>query len=1023
MNNTITTLTSWDGWPRLSSADLRERFPDACVGERRNPRARRCIDGTAAGGREIDDEPVRLLLLSGPIRIDPALWQGLDNADWTHLAVDGDLHLDGLGHDDGMGRLFFVSGDLHADSVNLGELPSNAVAGRIVSHCAWLYAGDDCAMRTAPELRLHTRFLFAWFYSIDDLEICPEAVIFILGNGDYCADLGLPNPSFHWHEDVHVLAEPCVAIVPREGADVDGWMTDTIERALSRGQSIYRDGVDLASYPYHRAAQEAAGLSDLRSAYLLHRKSASISPGYYEAWYGMGDALFGAGAYRQALAACHRAGALFPPDQHGLVNRAWNDGALCALLLGQFDSAIALASLSIDHNHDTEYKDDGHAHAYRYRAEAWLLSGLLDDAMADLEQALALCPGDEASLWLMGLAYHQRQDSAQARFYHDEANKYHSTYEAFYDAEGSTAHLYEEPTEVDWHTLPLDALDLPPKDEAYWRNFMRHHDADQLWRVPFAERSAALCMEVVHAAGPHKTNYLKEIPAAAYTRELAQHLVASAPGLLRLIPAHLVDKALCLAARPGSDGFSLDHVPAALRDADVCIRAVQCGERIDRVPPAHVTRALCLAAVRANPSMLASVPGELLDDDLIAAAIAHGDYASFDQDLPELYKTPALLERALDSDKCALDAIPGNRFDAALFAFARQRYGDDAHWPDIVARHGQAVVEAGASALTCWSVFWDEPFMLAQIARRKKQRLAPSAIPEHCYNQTLADAAFRREPDQLHCIPPAFVTQAMCDQASSASPGALAPIPVRFRTPAICARALAANPANLPLVPLALRDVDACVRAVRQKKEHLGSVPCALRAEVIDILIADHRKRIDQAWLNLNRGQGEPREPRDFDARRFDQVARELDMLSAREDYPRALVQAAVAESMLDDADWLDLALWAHVLDKKRAICHELGLWDLHEATCRKAIAILTQGEPGSYPGSATAIRSALRWSYFRLGTRRLDAGLPPDALQADLALVEQALAMVGPHEDEAILKPFRKGHAALLALVAAQQA
>ncbi|NHZ87528.1 hypothetical protein F2P45_00545 [Massilia sp. CCM 8733] len=926
MNNPITPLTTWDGWPRLSSADLRDHFPDACVGERRNPRARRCIDATSAGGREIDDEPVRLLLLSGPIRIDAALWQHAEDADWTHIAVDGDLHLDGLGHDEGMARLFFVSGDLHADSVKLGELPSNAVAGRIVCHCAWLYAGDDCAMRTAPELRLDTRFLFAWFYSIDDLAICPEAVIFILGNPDYCASLGLPNPAFQWHEDVHVLAEPCVAVVAREGVDADGWMTDTIERALSRGQSIYRDGVDIASYPYHRAAQEAAGLGDHRGAYLLHRKSASISPGYYEAWYGMGDALFAAGAYRQALAAYHRAGVLFPPDQHGLVNRAWNDGALCALLLGQLDSAIALASLSIDHNNDTESKYIEHAHAYRYRAEAWLLSGRSDAACADLEQALGLCSHDEASLWLMGLACHRRGDADQARFHHAAANQYHSTYAALYDAEGGTAHLYQEPGEVDWHTLPLDALDPPPRDEAYWRDFMRHNGADALWKVPLAQRSAALCLEVAQAAGPHKTDYLKDIPAAAYTPELAQHLVASAPGLLRLIPAHLIDKALCMSARPGSDGFSLDHVPAALCDADICTRAVQCGERIDRVPPAYLSRDLCLAAVRAHPGTLACVPGELLDDDLIAAAIAHGDHATFDQDLPELYKTPALLERALDGYKCALDAIPGNRFDGALFAFAHERYGRDQDWPDIVARHGQAVVDAGASALACWSVFWDEPFMLAQIARRKKQRLAPSSIPARCYNDVVAEAAFRREPDQLHCIPPAFVTQAMCDQASSANPGALERIPLRYRTPAICARALAANPANLPLVPLALRSVDACVRAVRQKKEYLGSVPGALRAEVIDILIADHRKRIDEDWLERNRGLGEAREPGDFDPRRFAQVARDLDMLAVREDYPRALVQAGLAENLLDGAGWPDPALWAHVLDKKRAICHHLAL-------------------------------------------------------------------------------------------------
>lgn len=1080
MSTTLTSiaaLTTWDGWPRLSWKEWQDRFPAAAVGQRRNPRARRCSDGVGEGAHEIDAGSIRILLLPAPVRIGAALWQLADEQDWTHLAVDGDLHLDGPGHEDGMARLVFVAGDLHADSVNLGELPSNAVAGRIVCHCAWLYAGDDCAMRTAPELRLHTRFLFSWFYSIDDLAICPEAVIFILGNPDYCASLGLPNPAFEWHEDVHVLAEPFVAIVPREGADVDGWINGAIERTLARGGSILREGVDLACYPYHRAAQEAAGLSDYRSAYLLHRKSASISPGYYPAWHGMGDALFGAGAYRQALTAFYRAGTLFPPDQHGLVNEAWNDGALCALMLGEFDNAIALASLSIDHSHDTEYRYTEHARAYRYRAEAYLLSGRIDDAVADLEQALALCAYDEDTHWLMGLAHYRRGDIDQARACHAEANRHNDTYEAFYDTEASTAYLYEEASAVDWHTLPPDALEPPPRDEAFWRNFMRHHDAAQLWRVPAKQRSAALCLEVAQAAGPHQTGYIADIPAGSWTRELAQLLVAQSPALMRLVPPQLVDKALCMAAQPGSDGFSLDHVPAALRDADVCMRAVQCGERLDKVPPAFLTHALCLAAVCADPGMLASVPGELLGDDLIAAAIAHGDPGTFERDLPELYKTPALLERAIACGKRALDAIPGNRIDAALFAFAQQRYGHDDDWPGIVARHGQAAVEGGASALACWSVFWDEPFMLAQIARRKKQRLAPASIPARCYNAAVAEAAFVREPDQLHCIPADLLTQSMCDRVSAAHPGALERIPLRFRTPAICARALAANPANLPLVPLALRSVDACFNAVRQKRQLLASVPGALRLEVLDILAGYQRKPSDACWRNLNRGhaallagpprigealadyqrvldaadgadpaqlalaregvawcQGghggpapfaqaalpEPGEPREFDPQRFAQAARELDMLSAREDYPRALVQAGVAEQMLDAADWPDPALWAHVLDKKRAICHELELWDLHEATCRKAIARLAQEEALASLGSATAIRTALRWSYFRLGTRRLHAGLPLEELQNDLALVEQALALVGPHEDAAVLAPFRKGHAALLALLAA---
>ncbi|MDM5176989.1 hypothetical protein PO883_07225 [Massilia sp. DJPM01] len=67
-------------------------------------------------------------------------------------------------------------------------------------------------------------------------------------------------------------------------------------------------------------------------------------------------------------------------------------------------------------------------------------------------------------------------------------------------------------------------------------------------------------------------------------------------------------------------------------------------------------------------------------------------------------------------------------------------------------------------------------------------------------------------------------------------------------------------------------------------------------------------------------------------------------------------------------------------------------------------------------------IRHTLRSCYFRLGTMRERNGMPLAELEADLALVDKALALAGPAEDPNVLDPFREGHAALLAILAAQQ-
>ncbi|MFB9240083.1 tetratricopeptide repeat protein [Massilia antarctica] len=469
MNQTITPITSLDGFPRLSLAGFHEQFPDASVGQRRNPQPERCIDSTSGDERLIDGDDVRLLLITGNVSIDEAFLLGAPRDGWSHIAVDGDLHIAGRtsceDYDSGMNRVYFVSGDLYVGSVNLTNMPSNTVAGHIVAHCAWLSADDDCAMRTAPELRVHARFLFAWFYSIDDLTICPDAVIFILGNGKYCADLRLPNPSFQWHEDIHVLDEPFVYIVQREGSDAPGWVAGAIEAALARGESIFRDGFDIACYPYHRAAQAQADADDQRAAYLLHKKTAAIAPGFYEAWLGMGDALFQVGAYRQARAAYRTAATLFPADQTGLVNLAFNYASLCALYLDQFDEAIAMANMSVAHNRDAEYENDTFGYAYRCRAEAYLLAGRVEQAFADLEEALRLDPHDSATQWLMGLVYHQRGDGEQARLFHAKASRYQTCFSAFYDVETGTAFLYDAPTEVDWDAVSLDTVRLPAGDE------------------------------------------------------------------------------------------------------------------------------------------------------------------------------------------------------------------------------------------------------------------------------------------------------------------------------------------------------------------------------------------------------------------------------------------------------------------------------------------------------------------------------------------------------------------------------
>ncbi len=1068
MTTHFSILTTWDGVPRLSEAAFAERFPD-------------WFDEDEEG------DSVTCFLLAGDISISTAMFDALDED--TLIVVDGSLRIDAgnaggyLLNSDAFERICFVSGDLHVETAVLDGMRDGAVGGRIVANSAWLLAEDFSAMRKAPAVRIDTQFLFAWFYDIDALTLNPDAVIFIIGEGDYCGWIARPNPLYSWHEGVFALDARYVDKLDSDGSNSVMWQSTSIILALRAGRTLFMDGVDVASNPYHTSARDALATGELRAAYLLHKKSAAISPAWYEAWYGMGRALMHEGAWRQALDVYRKAAALFPRRQTGMVNTALSDAALCALNTGQPELALELASLAIEHHQSCHYKDADAGKAYCYRAEAYLILGQADAALADLSTALELDPHMTKARWLTGLAHYRRQEPELARAAHAGARDADARYAPFYDTHGDTRFLYRSERTVDWDQVDAASIGLPVRDEAYWLNYMLRDPWASLKRVPPAWRTDALCQAVAAACGPSRLDYARYLPASAFTRAIAETLMAASPGWMERIPARLIDKSLIMLARPGARHFSLEHVPAAVIDAEVCLRAVQCGESIANIAPEYVDKALCLAGVTAHPRGLEQVPAHLIDDDLIAAAIAHGSDSDFDR-LPQRYTSAALLERAIAQYKCALDAIPGHRVDAALFAFAEQRYGGDADWPAVVARHSRDAIERDANAdcaAQCWNVFWTEPFMLAQLARRSGG-LMPYKIPDASFTQAVAKACLTLHPAYFYCIPKRWITQSMSNAASKGRASEIEHIPVAQRSRAICERAIEDNAATaLALVPLALRSVAMCVAAMRAYGDE-NLVPGALYREVMDILIEQHRDEFNAGWLYLSRAEGalratppridlaiadyrfvadapdhaqideecrehacealaalhsqtpeqwaggdlfdfvEPCEPVDFERRRYDRLMEDLMVLVRRGDNLRAMAQVEEAEQMLLTTGHSDIVRWAWLLDKKIDVSSELGRWDVTQAACRAAIARLGKERLWEYLAEHDAVRHTLRWSYFRLGTMREHHGLPLAELQADLALVEKAMALVGATEDASVLDPFRDDHAALRALVAARE-
>lgn len=91
----------------------------------------------------------------------------------------------------------------------------------------------------------------------------------------------------------------------------------------------------MACYPCHCAARAQAGAREHRSAYLLHKNSAAISPGVYPSWLGMGNALFAVGAYEQAPDMFIQAGTRFPAEQTAMDNEGFDDASLSRTKTGK----------------------------------------------------------------------------------------------------------------------------------------------------------------------------------------------------------------------------------------------------------------------------------------------------------------------------------------------------------------------------------------------------------------------------------------------------------------------------------------------------------------------------------------------------------------------------------------------------------------------------------------------------------------------------------------------------------------
>lgn len=997
---------------------------------------------------------LEVVYLRGNYTLDGSWDDALEFSWWGRrfLLVEGDLRVCR-----GSNFSLWVTGDIYADVLSMdGSLQCTGTVH--VEHYAYLYAEDDEVTRKGPTLTLKTPYVFSWFYSISDLTLSKDTLVFLLSEWDYSHGSNLPGTVIPWHEARFVLRDDLQYLVEESWHDSALWRLDRIGEVLARGESILREGVTVVGIQTCKAAVDAEQMGDVRLAWLYYREAAQQAPGYYPAVYNMGRRMEDVGADEQALPYLERAAALYPTAQSCLLNEAAFEAIITACWLGQVDRAGDTLDKYMPVNQ--------HYKMRRARAEVFLLTGYLDDARRDLEAVLQKDEGYGTALWLRGLVAWKQGKHEEAREWQQRAITQHESYSASYETHQCAAFLRENSVKVDWETLVLDEV-KPVQDEAWWLALVKgaRHEA---FRVPEAMRTTTF-LQALLAQQPEDIAYLVSIfPPEAFTPALALQLVQQNGECLTHIPSSLHSLALYQQARIHEDSsFPLKCVPEPLMDEAVCLLAVERGAQLEDVPEAHRTEAICRLAIEGRGGwQIEHVPAALQTESMWVFTLAHSSMWHVENKIPSRYTTAEALRAALRLNKAFLEQLPGNRFDAATYAVAESLYGQDEDWAEIVARHRPEACmdDYDDFAEKCWLVFWDEASMLRKIRDGRGYRLSAYEIPESHFSPAIAEACFRAEPIHMGSIPARFITDRMCQAFIRQYGDELKDVPYALRTADICEAALRDKFDQLDLVPAtvfaevlarlykraprsverdtvalqygrgllmtpadpkaaakvlselcsskwlkqplqdaeeSLDEDEAQAEALRCQACYLLGYAYHLQGDVAQAEILRQRSGLSGQYQTFDPQMGQAQG--DFDKRAFDRCMHEYDQLAEHESQRPLAWQAILqARRLLEESGNPNPTLWAYVLDRQRWVSYELEDWDTNTAICEEIVQRLGAVSLWAYLPEHNVIRAALRAALHRLGNIPLEDYDDPTESQVIEAVerIWQALKLVGPTED-----------------------
>lgn len=337
--------------------------------------------------------------------------------------------------------------------------------------------------------------------------------------------------------------------------------------------------------------------------------------------------------------------------------------------------------------------------------------------------------------------------------------------------------------------------------------------------VPDALRTPELCMEAVRNRGWALESVPEEVKTPQMCREALKRIQSD-----YMILAEIPYAEVCLEGLQKFSGtLNQDfNIFAAIDKEIMTERLALEGVRMDAaclslVPPKLRTESVCMVAVGKVGIMLYEVPEQMRTAKLCEAAIS-SDYRAMEH-VPERLKTPNLYEKALENNPLAIQYFKPEQLTHEICQKALARCDD----LRVLYYIPFGDIHERTLDFYCTDYHKTLEFLRRMNPKHMTVKLAEmiferepeliSAIPDHCKDRELCEAAVRYNGTYLKWVPDALKTPDLCREAIQRSPYAIEYIPDGIKSPELYMNLVRENPLNLKGIPRNERTYDMCREA------------------------------------------------------------------------------------------------------------------------------------------------------------------------------------------------------------------